>query len=76
MTKTFKVFIGDLTFKFIANTNILRCPLDPAGAVPAVFLHNALQTFHKLLIAVEFYIRWQFHKNILSAAAAHPARLS
>jgi hypothetical protein len=76
MTITFKIRIADLLAELLTDADIFRRALDAAGAVTAVFLHHTLQAFNKFTVAVEFYIRWQFHKNILSAAAAHPARLS
>ena len=56
MTITFKIRIVDLFAEFIANADIFRGALDPAGAIAAVFLHHTLQTFHKFAVAVEFYI--------------------
>lgn len=53
MAEAFKIFIGDLSFEFIANADIFRCSLNPAGAVAAVVFHNFQQAFHNFGVGVE-----------------------
>jgi len=55
VAKAFKVFIGDLLFKFLADALILGSPGYTARAITAFLLQALFYACHDLLIGVKFY---------------------